>query len=348
MTNQNDIAGILSAYDYVLPDSQIARAPASPRDSAKLLLYNNSCKELKHEVFSHLPALIPQGALLVFNQTKVVPARLSLTKDSGAEIEVLVLHPKDENVLALTKGRVRPGMQLSLNTEYFFTVVESNDTAWLLRPSFPLGQLNEILSRFGATPLPPYIGDSPLTEEQRRKEYQTVFAKIPGSAAAPTASLHFTEELITRLQKKGIEHAFITLHVGLGTFAPLKADQLMSGKLHEEWYEISQEAAQQITQAKREGRPVIAVGTTVVRTLESAVDHSGALTKLAGTTNLFIRPGYQFKVVDQLLTNFHVPKSSLMMLVAAMIGRETLLELYAIALRNEYRFLSFGDAMYIT
>lgn len=337
---------ILSLYDYELPTHLIARSPAHPRDSAKLLVYNRATNEISFDVFRNIIKFLPPNAVLVFNQTKVIPARLQLTKTSGGAVEALYLGTEQNLLKVMASGKIAAGDTLNWEAGQSCTVRERNGKYALLEPSFPLGEFHTLMERYGETPLPPYIKNSPLSEAQRRSEYQTVYAKEEGSVAAPTAGLHFTNELIEQLQTHGFETAYVTLHVNLGTFAPVTEEHLRQKKLHEEYYEIDADTAAKLNQAKAEGRPIIAVGTTSVRTLESAtVDKQ--LRTLNGVTDIFLTEDNTLQFVDGLITNFHVPQSSLLMLVASLVGREKLLDLYKQAIAQEFRFFSFGDAMLI-
>lgn len=342
-----DFSDLLRLYDYALPPELIANAPASPRDSARLLVYNRTSGEIINSVFRDIGTFLPKNALLVLNKTKVIPARLALMRSTGGKVSILSLGVRGERILVMANKKLRTGEFLEIEGKQGFTVEAEDGKHWLLKPHFPLSDLQEIFEAHGTMPLPPYIKSTPLSEEDIRREYQTVFAQEAGSIAAPTASLHFTEALLTSLQEQGIGIAYVTLHVHLGTFAPLTEEQWQKGKLHTEEYVISDDAAEKISSAKQDGRSIVAVGTTAVRTVESAIDESGHFSKLSGSTDLFIRDGYKFKVVDSLITNFHVPRSSLMMLVGEMVGREKLLELYRHAIEERYRFFSFGDAMLI-
>lgn len=335
----------LALYDYALPAHLVAQAPASPRDSAKLLVASRSSAEVHTDTFKNLATYLPKNAVLVFNETKVIPARMRLTRSTGGIAEVLYVETRGENILALSNRRITLGERLSIGNGHQFTVQGNEGKCWILKPSFPLIELAETLEQYGSTPIPPYIKKSPLSERQLRTEYQTIFAKEKGSIAAPTASLHFTDTLLADLKARGIDTAFLTLHVSLGTFAPLTEEQFTAGMLHTESYVIDKKTAAMLNDAKAAGCPIIAVGTTVTRTLESAADASGKITSLGGKTHLFIREGTAFKFVDGMITNFHVPKSSLMMLVSAFFGRERLLELYQRAINEEFRFYSFGDGM---
>lgn len=332
-------------YDYTLPPELIANAPAVPRDSARLVVAKQTTNEYAWDTFAHIAHYLPQNAVLVMNQTKVIPARLPLKRSTGGKVEVLYLATRDDRIVVLANRTLELGEKLVLANGAYFSVQARDGKSWLLKPSFPLAELPQIFEDFGKTPIPPYIKHCPLSERELRREYQTVFAKEAGSVAAPTASLHFTPELLRSIAARGITLAYVTLHVNLGTFAPLTDAQMIAEKLHEEWYEIDINTAALISDAKAAGRPIIAVGTTAVRTLESACDTHGNITKPRGTTDLFIREGYTFKMVSGMITNFHVPRSSLMMLVAAFIGRERLLHLYAQAIEKKCRFYSFGDGM---
>jgi S-adenosylmethionine:tRNA ribosyltransferase-isomerase len=267
---------------------------------------------------------------------------LHTKKVTGGRVEVFYVGEKDSNILALTNHFLDVGEKVFLNEKIFFEVLGKEDKIYTLRPSFPVSDVQKVFTKYGETPIPPYIKNSGLSETQLREKYQTVFAKRTGSVAAPTASLHFTNRLLEKLQKQGIQIEFVTLHVNLGTFAPLTEEAVESGKLHKEWYEVPAKTAIALAKAKKEGRPIIAVGTTAVRTLEQSEGKTGS-----GETRLFIRPGYEFKFVDGMVTNFHVPKSSLLMLVASFIGREKLFELYAEAINRDFRLFSFGDGMLV-
>jgi len=349
----------LSSYDYELPPGLIAQNPAVPRDSSRLLvvnsLENSQTIPTLHHIFSDLPELLQPGDLLVMNNTKVIPARLYGCKSTGAEVEVLLLEERQHNCwLAL----VKPGKRFKIGSEIIFTaggeenqqilratVVESDPQTggrllqFDLPPEVPLVQ---VLGKFGEIPLPPYITASTAANEQ----YQTVYAQEEGAIAAPTAGLHFTPELLETLRSCGINQAFITLHVGVGTFRPVEVEDVTTHAMHEEWIEVPADTVEQIRATQAAGGRIIAVGTTVVRALEGAAQ-LGDLQPFMGKTNLFIYPGYKWQVVEGLITNFHLPRSSLLMLVSALIGRERLLDIYQEAISSEYRFYSFGDAMVI-
>ncbi len=345
---------LLARYEYSLPPDRIAASPVSPRDSAKLMVYNRADKSVIDTTFRDLPSIIPSGTLLIFNNTKVIPARLELTKPTGGTVRILFIDLKGKRLRVLADRSVAAGSTLFFRKKPAFRVLGRDGKYVLLAPLWH-GSLKSFLERHGEAPLPPYIKNSPLTKAERRRRYQTIFAKTPGSIAAPTASLHFTAGLLAALKKSGIETAFITLHVGLGTFAPITLKNLKTKSLHEEEYNISQKTADSITRAMRENRRIIAVGTTALRTLESAAhsvhlrraDARWKIKKSRGKTSLFIREGYRFRIVSGLITNFHVPRSSLLMLVSAFAGRQTVLKLYRRAIKKNYRFFSFGDGMLI-
>lgn len=354
----------LAGYDYYLPPERIAQNPASPRDSARLLVIN-SLSDRTHQIFRDLPSLLLPGDLLVMNNTRVIPARLYGRKSSGAAVEVLLVEERQPNTwLAL----VKPGRRLQPGARIFFenqetpeeqgsrggvhcssvlsaTVLEIDPATGgrVLQFDVPAGvSLIQLLDSFGHVPLPPYITDSQADLEQ----YQTVYAQQPGAVAAPTAGLHFTPSLLDQLQQRGIRQAFVTLHVGVGTFRPVEVEDVKTHQMHGEWVEVSADTVEQIRETQKQGGRIIAVGTTAVRALEGAAE-SGQLQPFCGKTNLFIYPGYQWRVVEGLITNFHLPRSSLLMLVSALIGRQRLLALYQEAIASEYRFYSFGDAMLI-
>lgn len=333
-------------YRYTYPEKAIAQSPAYPRDSAKLLVYDRKSKRANISTFAHIAEFLPPQAVLVVNQTKVVPARFYAVKPTGGRVELLYVGKQAKTFDALANRALNLGDVLTFG-EHTLKVVKKLDKGYRFAANFALSRLFPLLEKHGITPTPPYIKHISLSERRLREEYQTVFAKTAGSSAAPTASLHFTKRLLSKLQKQGIALEYVTLHVGLGTFAPLTEAQLHSGKLHKEWYEIPAATAKRLKEYKSQGRPIIAVGTTVVRTLESAVGSAGKLQRLTGTTDLFIYPPYSFKFVDGLITNFHVPKSSLMMLVASLVGKETLLQLYKKAITKGFRLFSFGDGMLI-
>lgn len=322
----------------------IGLTPATPRDSAKLLVYDRSKDAVSYSTFTHLADFIPASALLVFNDTKVIPARLYAKKPTGGIVEILCteIDAKQNRCRALANKRLTVGDVLTIGRTRI-TVLNAEGSDYLL--GFDASIMG-VIGRHGTTPIPPYLKHTPLSEKKLRTRYQTLFAKSEGSIAAPTASLHFTKRLFAKLARKDIDSVHVTLHVNLGTFAPLTEKAVEESRLHSERFSISKEAAQKITAAKKAGRPVIAVGTTAARTLESAAQ-SGALVAQSGETRLFIREGYPFRMVDGLITNFHVPRSSLLMLVAALTGREKLFDLYRDAAEHGFHFLSFGDGMLV-
>nr|WP_041565723.1 tRNA preQ1(34) S-adenosylmethionine ribosyltransferase-isomerase QueA [Nostoc punctiforme] len=377
----------VAGYDYTLPPELIAQNPAVPRDSSRLLVVNSPTTgaetEASHHIFHDLPALLRSGDLLVMNNTRVIPARLYGHKTTGAKIQVLLLEERQYNCwLAL----VKPGKSFKQGTKIIFeakqrigdskeaegrsaggrgensspcsldfspvtsqqltaTVLETDAATGgrLLQFDVPEGKpLVQLLEVFGEVPLPPYITASSAADEQ----YQTVYAEQPGAIAAPTAGLHFTPQLLQKLRDRNINQAFVTLHVGVGTFRPVEVEDVTTHQMHEEWIEVPAATVEQIRATKAAGGRIIAVGTTAVRALEGAAK-SGNLQAFCGKTDLFIYPGYQWRVVDGLITNFHLPRSSLLMLVSALIGRERLLNIYNEAIASKYRFYSFGDAMLI-
>lgn len=374
-----DLDRLLTAYDYSLPEELIAQTPAVPRDSARLLVVKDQMQHT-HAIFRDLPNLLQPGDLLVLNNTRVIPARLYGRKPSGLPVELLLLEPRpDQESADRWLALVKPGRRLKPGTEIWFgeprtdqaleaplsfdrpiattpdlppahaqltATVLATDAATggrIIQFNVPAGEtLDSLIHQLGQVPLPPYITQSDSEPEQ----YQTVYASCPGAVAAPTAGLHFTPELLQRLQAQGIEQAFVTLHVGVGTFRPVEAEEITQHQMHAEWVEVPPATIEQIQQTKARGGRVFAVGTTVVRSLESAAQ-TGSLQPFCGKTNLFIYPGYSWQVVDGLITNFHLPKSSLLMLVSALIGRQRLLEVYQSAIEQGYRFYSFGDAMLI-
>lgn len=337
-----------SDFYFDLPKELIAQDPLENRSSSRLLMVDKNTGVVRHEIFHNIVDYLHAGDCLVLNDTKVLPARLlGIKPDTGAQVEVLLLKRREGNVwesLVKPGKKVRPGAKLTfgegiLNAEVLDVVEEGNR---LIRFSYN-GIFEEVLDRLGEMPLPPYITHK-LKDKNR---YQTVYAKYDGSAAAPTAGLHFTSELLAQIEKKGVKLAYVTLHVGLGTFRPVKADHILEHHMHSEYYQITQSAAEMINEAKKSGHRVICVGTTSCRTIESAADESGILSECCGDTEIFIYPGYQFKVMDCLITNFHLPESTLVMLVSALAGRENVLQAYKEAVKEKYRFFSFGDAMFI-
>ncbi|MCH5148236.1 MAG: tRNA preQ1(34) S-adenosylmethionine ribosyltransferase-isomerase QueA [Clostridiales bacterium] len=335
-----------SDFYYDLPEELIAQTPADPRDSSRLLVYNRATREVEHKIFRDITNYLRAGDVLVVNNTKVLPARLFATTRNGGAVEVLLLkrHDIDKWEVLVKPGRkCTVGKELKISDELSLVVEDITLTGERIVKFIYDGIFEEILEKLGTMPLPPYI----KTQLKDKNRYQTVYAKHEGSAAAPTAGLHFTPELLEKIRGMGVEIAEVLLHVGLGTFRPVKEDIITDHKMHSEHYEISAEAAATVNAAKREGRRVIAVGTTSVRTLESASDSNGYIKACKDDTQIFIYPTYKFKCVDALVTNFHLPESTLIMLVAALTGREEVLSLYETAVKEQYRFFSFGDATLI-
>ena len=335
-------------FDYELPEELIAQDPLEDRSSSRLMILDRETGEIRHTVFKSIIDELQAGDCLVINNTKVIPARLfGIKEETGASIEVLLLKRKEDNIW---ETLVRPGKKAKPGTVLSFgdgllkgTVVEVVEEGNRLIQFSYEGIFEEILDRLGQMPLPPYI-THPLKDKNR---YQTVYAKYDGSAAAPTAGLHFTRELLEQIQAKGVELASVTLHVGLGTFRPVKVENVQEHHMHSEFFRIEEKEAEKINREKREGRRVISVGTTSCRTLESAADEQGFVAAKSGWTDIFIYPGYRFKCIDALITNFHLPQSTLLMLVSALAGREHVLAAYEEAVKERYRFFSFGDAMFI-
>ncbi len=333
-------------FYYDLPEDRIAQTPAEPRDSSRLLVYNRADKSITDRVFSDIVDYLHEGDLLVVNNTKVIPARMYAKTVHGGAVEILLLKRHDLKVWEVLmrpgkKGKI--GAKMTVSDELSFTVKGITESGERIIEFDYEGAFEDVLSRVGTMPLPPYIKQK--LENQER--YNTVYSKTNGSAAAPTAGLHFTDALLQKLQEKGVERAEVLLHVGLGTFRPVSEEIITDHKMHSEYYEISEEAAEKINRAKREGRRVIAVGTTSVRTLESVADEKGFVRACSGNTEIFLYPPYQMKCVDALITNFHLPESTLIMLVACLTGREEILSVYEYAVENKYRFFSFGDATLI-
>jgi len=340
----------VSDFDYSLPRELIARFPAEPRDSSRLMVLNRQTGEIEHRIFRDIKEYLREGDVLVLNDTKVIPARLYGELPTGARVEVLLVRQVEPNlweVMGRPARKLKPGKRVVFSPELSARVVEYlGEGRRLLKFEFPRNRdFMEILSQIGHVPLPPYIEREERPED--REKYQTVFAKKEGSVAAPTAGLHFTPSLLEELEKKGVIIKTVTLHVGPGTFKPVKVERVEEHTMDYETYTVPPETASEVNRAKREGRRVIAVGTTVVRTLESAATREGFVESGEGITNLFIYPGYRFKVVDALVTNFHLPRSTLLMLVCAFAGKEKVLNAYREAVKEGYRFYSFGDAMFI-
>lgn len=337
---------LVTDFDYDLPQELIAQHPMEPRDHSRLLVVDKKTGEIEHKHFYDLVNYLKPGDVLVFNDTRVIPARLHGTKDTGAHVEVFLLTRRDATdweVLVRPGKKLQVGAKINFSDELSCEVIEQTDFGGRVVRFKYDGIFEEILDRLGETPLPPYI-TAPLEDKER---YQTVYNRERGSAAAPTAGLHFTKELMQKIKEIGCEEVFVTLHVGLGTFRPVSEAKIEDHKMHKEFYTVSQEAADAVNKAKAEGRRIIAVGTTAVRTLEAA-GADGQLHAGSSWTNIFIYPGYKFRLVDDLVTNFHLPQSTLLMLVSTLSTREIMLQTYKKAVEEKYRFFSFGDAMFIT
>ena len=348
----------VSDFNYDLPKELIAQVPISNRDQSRLMVLDKKKQSIDHKIFKDIIDYLKPGDCLVRNNTKVIPARLyGVKEETGAHVEFLLLHRIEGDIWEVM---VKPGRKLMPGTKVVFGegLLEKSDHPRILLRAEILEQLeggsrsvkfeydgifNEILNEIGLMPLPPYIHEK-LKEKDR---YQTVYAKYDGSAAAPTAGLHFTDELLEKIREKGVEIANVTLHVGIGTFRPVKVENVEEHDMHSEHFYIKQEDADKINKAKREGHRVIAVGTTSCRVLESIADENGMVEEVESDTNIFIYPGYQFKCLDCLITNFHLPESTLIMLVSALAGRDFVMKAYEEAVKEEYRFFSFGDAMFI-
>ena len=335
-----------SDFYYDLPEERIAQTPAEPRDSSRLLVYDRKTKKIEDKIFRDITEYLQEGDVLVVNNTKVIPARMYALTEHGGVVEVLLLKRYDLNTWEVLmrpgkKGKI--GVKMTIGDELSFTVKDITESGERIVEFSYEGTFEDILSKVGTMPLPPYIREK--LENQAR--YNTVYSKVDGSAAAPTAGLHFTDGLLQKLKEKGVQIAEVLLHVGLGTFRPVSEDIITDHKMHSEYYSIGETAAEIINKAKREGRRVIAVGTTSVRTLESVADEKGMVRACSGNTQIFLYPPYQMKCVDALITNFHLPESTLIMLVACLTGREEILDVYKYAVEKEYRFFSFGDACLI-
>ena len=338
----------VSDFNYELPEHLIAQHPYDKRDEARLMVLDKQTQKIEHKVFKDIIDYLNPGDCLVINNTKVIPARLYGKKDTGANVEFLLLKRIEGD---FWEAMVRPGSKLKAGAKVIFgdgllksevlEVLENGNRKVKFEYN---GIFNEILDQIGLMPLPPYITEA--TREDNKK-YQTVYAKYDGSAAAPTAGLHFTEELLEKIKEKGIEIANVTLHVGIGTFRPVKVENVEEHQMHSEHYYIKQEDADKINRAKKAGKRVIAVGTTSCRVLESVADGNGMMKETEGDTSIFIYPGYKFKCIDNLITNFHLPESTLIMLVSTLAGKDFIMNAYDEAVKEEYKFFSFGDAMFI-
>ena len=334
-------------FDYYLPEELIAQTPLDKRDSSKLLVLDKKTGEIEHKHFTDLIDYLDSNDVLVLNDTKVIPARLIGTKEeTGAVIEVLMLKDLGNNrweCLSKPAKRVKLDTIVKFSDKLSAKCVNVGEDGIREFELIYDGILYEILDELGEMPLPPYIHEK-LKDKDR---YQTIYAKNPGSAAAPTAGLHFTKELLSKIESKGIKVLYVTLHVGLGTFRPVSVEDVTKHKMHSEYYQMSSEVADELNKAKKEGKRIISVGTTSTRTLETIMGLYGEFRECSGNTDIFIYPGYEFKAIDALITNFHLPKSTLVMLVSALAGKENIMKAYKEAVDNKYRFFSFGDSMFI-
>ena len=337
----------VSEFNYDLPEELIAQVPIKNRDESRLMVVNREKRTIEHKTFKDIIDYLEPGDCLVRNNTKVIPARLYGKKETGANVEFLLLNNIEGDIW---ESIVRPGNKLHVGTKVIFgdglleaEIIDIMPGGTRKVKFSYQGIFNEILDQIGLMPLPPYIHET-LKDKDR---YQTVYAKYDGSAAAPTAGLHFTNELLEKIKEKGIEIANVTLHVGIGTFRPVKEDEVEKHDMHTEHYYIKKEDADKINNTKKNGKRIISVGTTSCRVLETVADENGLVKETEGDTNIFIYPGYKFKCVDNLITNFHLPQSTLLMLVSALSDKDFMLEAYKEAVKDKYRFFSFGDAMYI-
>ncbi len=345
---------LLSEFDYKLPEELIAQKPTEQRQDSKMMVLKRNNHQILHKHFYDIVDLISDDSVLILNNTKVMPARLYGYKDTGAKIEVFLLKEKENKeweVLIRPSKRVKKGTIIKISEELSVEVISPlpDDGKWLVKMIYE-GNVFEILHRVGNIPLPPYIERKMADEDLKKldfERYQTVYAKDEGSVAAPTAGLHFTKEILSELAKKGVEIGYVTLNVGMGTFRPVKCENILDHKMDSEIFEISEETANLINRAKKDGKNIIAVGTTTVRTLETAYKQFGEIKACKSASELFIYPPYEFKVIDKLITNFHLPKSTLLMLVSALAGKDFIFEAYKSAIENKYRFYSYGDCMFI-
>lgn len=349
-----NILMLISEFDYELPEELIAQKPTEKREQSKMMVLNKENHIIEHKNFFNIVDYLDENCILILNNTKVMPARLYGYKDTGAKIEIFLLKEKENHnweVLIRPSKRVKIGTIIKISDELSVEILEPLEDAgkWLVKMIYE-GNIFEILHKVGNIPLPPYIERKMADDEIKKldfERYQTVYAQDEGSVAAPTAGLHFTQYILEQLKNKGVEIGYVTLNVGIGTFRPVKCDNILDHKMDSESFEISEETAELINRAKREGKKLVAVGTTTVRTLETAFKQFGEIKACKSASELFIYPPYEFKVVDKLITNFHLPKSTLLMLVSALAGREFIIKAYEEAVKQKYRFFSFGDAMFI-
>lgn len=353
MTNENQSHNInddklllKSSYYYDLPEELIAQTPVEPRDSSRLLVYDKTNNKMEHKIFHDIIEYLKSGDILVINNTRVLPARLFGYKDTGAKIEILLqkrLNLTDWEVIAKPAKRLSVGTIVTFNEKLSCEIISKSEYGSCIIKFIFEGVFEERLAEVGQVPLPPYIHKKLKNKER----YQTVYSKIEGSSAAPTAGLHFTQDLLQKIKDKGVQIVEVLLHVGLGTFRPVKEDNILNHEMHSEYIEMSKENARILNQAKKDKRRIIAVGTTSIRVLESCVNEEGIIIPQKRDTNIFIYPPYKFKVVDALITNFHLPESTLIMLISAFAGYENIMNVYKTAVKEKYRFFSFGDAMFI-
>lgn len=343
----------IELFNYDLPNELIAHKPAEPRDACKFLVYDRKQASISHDIFYNILKYLQEGDVLVLNNTRVLPYRLFGNKSTGGKVEVLFVHHLERNKWkALIRGKVKEGSKIDIDDSTLnITVGRRILDAWEVSINVSLTEFKNILERVGQAPLPPYIS-AQKSEKKIRSDYQTVYSHVDGSVAAPTAGLHFTDSLLERIQAKGVQIEYVTLHVGLGTFSPIRTNDITKHEMHEEHVHVRRSTMQRLVRAHKEGRRIIAVGTTSVRVLEGVVPMQldrplQNVTSYYGDVNIFIYPGYTFKVVQGLITNFHLPKSSLIMLVSALMGRDECLRVYNEAVANKYAFYSFGDAMMI-
>ncbi|MCD8377745.1 MAG: tRNA preQ1(34) S-adenosylmethionine ribosyltransferase-isomerase QueA [Candidatus Gastranaerophilales bacterium] len=345
---------LLSEFDYELPETLIAQTPAQKRDFSRMMVVHSGNAAIEHKHFYDIVDYINDDCVLILNNTKVIPARLYGYKDTGARIEIFLLKQIESRcweVLIKPSKRVRPGVVIIVSDRLSVKVLKplEDDGKWLVQLNYE-GDIYGVLSEVGNVPLPPYIERKMTSDELKKldyERYQTVYAENEGSVAAPTAGLHFTPEILEKLKAKGVEIGFVTLNVGLGTFRPVKCENILEHKMDTEEYQIPARTAEIINSAKQNGKKIIAVGTTTVRTLETAYKEFGEIKECSSSSALFIYPPYEFKVIDKLITNFHLPKSTLLMLVSALAGKECIFKAYHSAIENKYRFYSYGDCMFI-
>ena len=343
---------LLEEFNYELPEELIAQVPAQKREMSRMLVLDKQFKTIEHKHFCDITDYLTENDFLVLNNTKVIPARLYAHKDTGALIEIFLVREIEKDVwISLIKPskRVKEGMILKISEELSVEILKKDDDKWHIHLLYQ-GNIFEILDKVGHIPLPPYI-ERKMTEDEYKnldfERYQTVYAQKEGAVAAPTAGLHFTNEILDKLDKQGTKHCFVTLNVGLGTFKPVKCENILEHKMDSESFEITDEAAEQINEAKSQGKNIVAVGTTSVRTLETVMNKYGKIIPVKDSSELFIYPGYNFKIVNKLITNFHLPKSTLLMLVSAFASKELIFKAYEEAIKNKYRFYSYGDCMLI-